>query len=93
MTITSLFGMASKVTGVKATGLRVTLLCFRPNILLFVCHPGLKTNLRLPAVPLCLCSPDKISLFIYPKPQKDPIRGLFQRHEIIEYFYALINFW
>lgn len=66
---------------------------FSFNILLFVCHPGLKTNLRLPAVPLCLCSPDKISLFIYPKPQKDPIRGLFQRHEIIEYFYALINFW
>ena len=86
MTITSLFGMASKVTGVKATGLRVTLLCFRPNILLFVGHPNLKTDLRLSVVPLCLHSPDKISVFIYPKPQKDPIRGLFQQHEIIKCF-------
>lgn len=59
---------------------------FSFNILLFVGHPNLKTDLRLSVVPLCLHSPDKISVFIYPKPQKDPIRGLFQQHEIIKCF-------
>ena len=72
---------AGDMTAVIFTGIS-----YLREILLFVGHPNLKTDLRLSVVPLCLHSPDKISVFIYPKPQKDPIRGLFQQHEIIKCF-------
>ena len=62
---------AGDMTAVIFTGIS-----YLREILLFVCHLDSKNNLWPLAVLLRSRSLDKISLFIYPKPQKDPSAGL-----------------